>query len=82
MIDHLSPRLAAPAPDAAAAVDAAIVTRRSIRAFLPTPVPRATIEEILRVASYAPSGTNTQPWQVCVLTGAAKERLSARVLVA
>ena len=82
MTDHLSPRLAAPAPDAAAAVDAAIVTRRSIRAFLPTPVPRATIEEILRVASYAPSGTNTQPWQVCVLTGAAKERLSARVLAA
>jgi len=82
MSDPQSPRLAALTPDAAAAVDAAIVTRRSIRAFLPTPVPRATIEEILRVASHAPSGTNTQPWQVCVLTGAAKERLSTRILAA
>lgn len=82
MSDPQSPRLAALTLDAAAAVDAAIVTRRSIRAFLPTPVPRATIEEILRVASHAPSGTNTQPWQVCVLTGAAKERLSARILAA
>jgi nitroreductase len=65
-----------------AAVDAAIETRRSMRAFLPTPVPRATIEEILRVAARAPSGTNTQPWQVHVLTDAAKERLSARILAA
>ncbi len=63
-----------------AAVDAAITSRRSIRAFLPTPVPRALVEDILRVASRAPSGTNIQPWQVHVLTGAAKQRLSARIL--
>jgi nitroreductase len=56
-------------------VDAAITSRRSIRAFLPTPVPRATIEEILAVASRAPSGTNTQPWRVYVLKGAARQRL-------
>jgi nitroreductase len=71
-----------PSPQAQAAVDAAIETRRSMRAFLPTPVPRTLIEEILRVAARAPSGTNTQPWQVHVLTGAAKERLSARILAA
>jgi nitroreductase len=59
-----------------AAVDAAITSRRSIRAFLPTPVPRATVEEILAVASRAPSGTNTQPWRVHVLTGAARASLS------
>ena len=52
------------------------MTRQSIRAFLPTPVPRAMIEDILSVAARAPSGTNTQPWKVTVLTGAAKERLS------
>ncbi len=63
-----------------AAVDAALATRRSMRAFLPTPVPRALVEDILRVASRAPSGTNIQPWQVHVLTGAAKERLSGRIL--
>lgn len=69
-----------PSPQDQAAVNAAIETRRSMRAFLPTAVPRATIEEILRVAARAPSGTNTQPWQVHVLTGSAKERLSARIL--
>jgi nitroreductase len=58
-----------PQADAAALVDEAIRSRRSIRAFLPTPVPQATIEAILEVASRAPSGTNTQPWQVHVLTG-------------
>jgi nitroreductase len=61
------------------AVDAAITSRHSMRAFLPTPVPRETVEDILRVASRAPSGTNTQPWQVHVLTGAAKRRLSDRI---
>jgi nitroreductase len=64
------------------AVDEAIVSRRSIRAFLPTPVARAEIEAILEVAARAPSGTNTQPWNVHVLTGAAKARLSEAILAA
>ena len=64
------------------AVDAAITSRRSVRAFLPTPVPRQVIEDILQVAARAPSGTNTQPWRVYVLTGAARERLSARLRAA
>jgi nitroreductase len=63
-------------------VDHAIVTRQSIRAFLPTAVPRATIEEILAVASRAPSGTNTQPWKVTVLTGRAKQRLTDAIVKA
>jgi nitroreductase len=62
-----------------AAVDAAITSRHSMRAFLPTPVARETVEAILRIAARAPSGTNTQPWQVHVLTGAAKQRLSERI---
>ena len=66
----------------AAAVDQAITSRRSIRAYLPTPVPRQTIEEILAVAARAPSGTNTQPWKVHVLTGAARQRLSERICAA
>jgi len=64
-----SPLPPLPTPEQTAAVDAAITSRRSLRAFLPTPVPRETIEDILRVASRAPSGTNTQPWKVYVLTG-------------
>ena len=71
---------APPSPTETAAVDAAIATRHSMRAFLPTPVPRELVEEILAVASRAPSGTNTQPWQVHVLTGAARQRLSDRIL--
>jgi len=71
-----------PTPDGVAAVDAAITSRRSIRAFLDTPVSRAEIEAILAVAARAPSGTNTQPWHVHVLTGAAKAALSADIRAA
>lgn len=67
-------------PDRTRIVDDAITSRRSVRAFLPTPVPRALIEEILDVAGRAPSGTNTQPWKVYVLTGAARESLSQKIL--
>jgi nitroreductase len=63
-------------------VDDAITSRRSIRAFLPTPVARGDIEAILQVAARAPSGTNIQPWKVYVLTGATKKRLSDEVLKA
>ncbi len=73
---------ATPTPESIAAVDAAITSRRSIRAFLPTPVPRETIAEILRVSSRAPSGTNTQPWKVYVLAGEAKAALSAKIRAA
>jgi nitroreductase len=65
-----------------AAVDAAITSRRSVRAFLPTPVPRETVVRILEVASRAPSGTNIQPWKVSVLTGASKAALSKKILAA
>jgi nitroreductase len=57
-------------------VDEAITSRRSIRAFLPTPVARDDIEAILHVAARAPSGSNTQPWKVYVLTGAMRDRLA------
>ncbi|MES2933435.1 MAG: nitroreductase [Pseudomonadota bacterium] len=63
-------------------VDAAITSRRSIRKFLPTLVAREDIEQILAVAARAPSGTNTQPWKVIVLSGASKERLSTRIIQA
>ena len=62
------------------AVDAAITSRRSIRAFLDKPVAREDIERILEVAARAPSGTNTQPWKVYVLTGQARQRLSDAIL--
>ena len=58
-----------------ASVDAAIESRFSARAFLPRPVEREVLADLLRVASRAPSGTNTQPWQVYVLQGARKDEL-------
>ena len=71
-----------PTAEEIAIVDGAITSRRSLRAFLPTPVPRATIEAILQVAARAPSGTNTQPWKVYVLTGEAKSALSEKIIAA
>jgi nitroreductase len=64
------------------AVDAAITSRRSLRAFLPTPVAHEDIEQILQVAGRAPSGTNTQPWKVYVLQGKRKQQLSSAILAA
>lgn len=62
-----------------AMVDAAITSRMAVRAFTPQAVPRQTIADILQVASRAPSGTNTQPWQVYVLQGASRAALVTRV---
>ena len=69
-------------PNQQQAVDQAITSRRSIRAFLPTAVPRAEIEALLEVASRAPSGSNTQPWKVYVLTGGIRQQLSDAILKA
>ncbi len=71
-----------PSPTEVEFVDQAITSRRSIRAFLPKPVAREDIEAILDVARRAPSGSNTQPWKVYVLTGESKARLSESVLAA
>ncbi len=53
----------------------AITSRRSVRRFLPTPVPRQLVAEILDAAARAPSGTNMQPWRGYVLVGARKDEL-------
>ncbi|MFZ3037874.1 MAG: nitroreductase [Rugosibacter sp.] len=58
-----------------AAVDDVMYGRKSVRAFLPQAVPQEMIADILRAAARAPSGTNTQPWQVHVLTGKMRNRL-------
>jgi nitroreductase len=65
-----------------AAVDAAIASRRSIRRFLPTPVPAATVEAILDFAARAPSGTNMQPWRGHAVAGAARQALCDAVQAA
>src|SRR5258708_12434121 len=57
----------------------AVASRFSCRAFLPTPVPLATVRDILDRAACAPSGGNLQPWRVHALTGAPLEDLKARI---
>jgi nitroreductase len=54
--------------------------RFSCRSFLPRPVPRATLEQMLALAQMTPSWANTQPWQVTITSGAATERLRAALL--
>jgi nitroreductase len=70
----------AQAADAAAALDAAIRSRKATRAFRPDPVPRHLLTEILEAARAAPSNYNSQPWRVHVLTGEAKRALGAAIL--
>ncbi len=68
-------------PDPGSVV-AAIESRFSARAFLPKSVPREAIADILRLASRAPSGTNTQPWRAYVLQGASRDNLVDKVCTA
>lgn len=64
------------------AVDAAIISRRSVRGFRPDPVPVATIRDLIALAGRAPSGSNIQPWKAHVVTGAALARLTAALTAA
>jgi nitroreductase len=62
--------------------DEALRTRRSVRAFLPAPVARSEVEELLRLASRSASGSNIQPWKVHVFSGALKQRITSSILEA
>jgi len=68
--------------DAASAIDEAIASRKSVRAFLPTTVDRAMVEKLLQLASRSASGSNIQPWRVRVFAGEVKERLTGAILAA
>jgi nitroreductase len=56
-----------------------VTERHSIRRFLPKDVPLETVRNILKDASRAPSGTNTQPWKVTCVTGETKKNLSKAI---
>ncbi|MGV8997180.1 MAG: nitroreductase [Parvibaculaceae bacterium] len=60
--------------------DELLNARKSVRVFKPDPVPLALVEELLTLASRAPSGTNIQPWKVHVVAGDVRARLEAEVL--
>lgn len=53
-----------------------VKNRHSVRGYLPKTVPQQTLREVLEVAQQAPSNCNTQPWQVYIASGNARDRLS------
>ena len=56
-------------------VFSAMTNRQSARAYLPKPVARADIEDLLRYAGMAPSAINIQPWEYVIVYGEEKDRL-------
>jgi nitroreductase len=58
----------------------AIETRRSIRLFMPDPIPIDVMNKILQAGSHSPSYTNTQPWEVVVVSGKKRNELSEKIL--
>ena len=60
----------------------AITSRHSVRAFTSKPVARDLVHTLLDTARRAPSGTNTQPWQVYVLQGQSRDILVTQVCTA
>lgn len=63
-------------------VQDAVMGRRTVRGFLPQPVPQETIREVLDIARHAPSNSNTQPWHISVVSGSARDQLVAAVFEA
>ena len=66
----------------ATCVSTVVRSRRSVRAFKPQPLRRELVEEILEDAASAPSGGNTQPWRVYVVSGDVKNGLATALAAA
>ena len=60
-------------------VNDALKKRKSVRAYLDKPVEDEKISAILTAARYSPSGVNTQPWQVAVVSGESKKQLQEKI---
>ena len=56
-----------------------IRSRRSVRDFLPTPIPEALLQSVLADALQSPSWSNTQPYRIAVASGAVRNRLAAQL---
>jgi len=63
-------------------LDQTIRERRSVRGFLPKPVPRDLLEEVLGLAQHAPSNCNVQPWRVYVASGEVVDKLRSALVEA
>src|ERR1700744_1869460 len=56
----------------------AVTSRRAVRGFTAQPVPREVLERVLSAAAWSPSGSNLQPWNIYVVTGAPLCKLNKR----
>ena len=68
--------------DTTQVVDSVMRARRSLRAYRSDAVPRALLEDILQVASSAPSNSNTQPWRVHAIAGAPQQTMGDALVAA
>jgi len=62
--------------------DALVHARRSVRGFLDTPISPELMQQVFETARWSPSGTNVQPWHICVASGATRDRMRAEMLAA
>src|SRR5262245_9085710 len=58
----------------------AVTSRRAVRGFTDRPVPKEVLERVLSAAAWAPSGSNLQPWNIYVVTGAPLAELKHRAV--
>ncbi|WP_438970264.1 nitroreductase [Methylophaga sp.] len=63
-------------------VSETIIQRHSVRRFLDKNVTSDQVVQLLDIARHAPSGANTQPWQVAVLSGEHKTNLTQQIVTA
>jgi nitroreductase len=61
-------------------IESTLKERASVRAFLDKPVPNETLKHVFESAQLTPSNCNVQPWQACVVSGATKDKLSAKFI--
>ncbi len=68
-------------PDGVASgLEAVMRARRSVRGFLPDPVPESTLRRVFQLAQVAPSNCNVQPWRVYVASGSSRDRIRAALV--
>jgi len=63
-----------------ATFDHIVRERHSVRGFLPEQIPDELMQKVFETARWSPSGTNVQPWQICVASGATRDRIRAELL--
>lgn len=63
-------------------LDQTIRDRRSVRGFLPKPIPRQVLDDVFELAQRAPSNCNVQPWRVYIASGEVRDALRDELVAA